>query len=214
MARSDKQNPPQAPVSVPDDTYLTLAAPAQGLYKEKGSKFLAFAYPVETEQEIKDLIEKLRKEYYDARHHCYAYVLGSRQEVYRANDDGEPSSTAGKPIHGQILSFGLTNVLVVVVRYFGGTKLGTSGLINAYKTATNDALAQAETVEKVVMRAYGLRFPYEQMNQVMRIVKDLRLQVLGQEADSECRMRVSVRLSECVRFEEKFTDARISFVAE
>ncbi|MCM1041574.1 MAG: YigZ family protein [Bacteroides sp.] len=214
MARSDKQNPPQAPVSVPDDTYLTLAAPAQGLYKEKGSKFLAFAYPVETEQEIKDLIEKLRKEYYDARHHCYAYVLGSRQEVYRANDDGEPSSTAGKPIHGQILSFGLTNVLVVVVRYFGGTKLGTSGLINAYKTATNDALAQAETVEKVVMRAYGLRFPYERMNQVMRIVKDLRLQVLGQEADSECRMRVSVRLSECVRFEEKFTDARISFVAE
>ncbi|MCM1169655.1 MAG: YigZ family protein [Bacteroides sp.] len=214
MARSDKQNPPQAPVSVPDDTYLTLAAPAQGLYKEKGSKFLAFAYPVETEQEIKDLIEKLRKEYYDARHHCYAYVLGSRQEVYRANDDGEPSSTAGKPIHGQILSFGLTNVLVVVVRYFGGTKLGTSGLINAYKTATNDALAQAETVEKVVMRAYGLRFPYERMNQVMRIVKDLRLQVLGQEADSECRMRVSVRLSECARFEEKFTDARISFVAE
>lgn len=212
MAKTDKQVPPEPQVAAPGDTYLTLSAPAQGLYKEKGSKFLSFAYPVETEQEIKEIIEKLRKEYYDARHHCYAYVLGARQEVYRANDDGEPSSTAGKPIHGQILSYGLTNVLVVVVRYFGGTKLGTSGLINAYKTATNDALAQARTIEKIVMRQYELRFPYEQMNQVMRIVKDLRLQVLGQEADNECRMRVAVRLSECSRCEEKWVDARISFV--
>lgn len=212
MAKTDKQAPPEPQVAAPGDTYLTLSAPAQGLYKEKGSKFLSFAYPVETEQEIKEIIEKLRKEYYDARHHCYAYVLGYRQEVYRANDDGEPSSTAGKPIHGQILSYGLTNVLVVVVRYFGGTKLGTSGLINAYKTATDDALAQAKTVEKTVMRSYELRFPYEQMNQVMRIVKDLRLQVLGQEADSECRMRVAVRLSDCARCEEKWVDARISFV--
>lgn len=212
MAKTDKQAPPEPQVAAPGDTYLTLSAPAHGLYKEKGSKFLSFAYPVETEQEIKEIIEKLRKEYYDARHHCYAYVLGYRQEVYRANDDGEPSSTAGKPIHGQILSYGLTNVLVVVVRYFGGTKLGTSGLINAYKTATDDALAQAKTVEKTVMRSYELRFPYEQMNQVMRIVKDLRLQVLGQEADSECRMRVAVRLSDCARCEEKWVDARISFV--
>lgn len=212
MAKTDKQAPPEPQVAAPGDTYLTLSAPAQGLYKEKGSKFLSFAYPVETEQEIKEIIEKLRKEYYDARHHCYAYVLGARQEFYRANDDGEPSSTAGKPIHGQILSYGLTNVLVVVVRYFGGTKLGTSGLINAYKTATNDALAQAETIEKIVMRRYELRFPYEQMNQVMRIVKDLRLQVLGQEADNECRMYVAVRLSDCSRCEEKWGEARISFV--
>ncbi|MDE5575447.1 MAG: YigZ family protein [Bacteroidales bacterium] len=212
MAKTDKQASPEPQVAAPGDTYLTLSAPAQGLYKEKGSKFLSFAYPVETEQEIKEIIEKLRKEYYDARHHCYAYVLGYRQEVYRANDDGEPSSTAGKPIYGQILSYGLTNVLVVVVRYFGGTKLGTSGLINAYKTATDDALAQAKTVEKTVMRQYELRFSYEQMNQVMRIVKDLRLQVLGQEADNECRMRVAVRLSDCSRCEEKWVDARISFV--
>lgn len=212
MAKTDKQASPEPQVAAPGDTYLTLSAPAQGLYKEKGSKFLSFAYPVETEQEIKEIIEKLRKEYYDARHHCYAYVLGYRQEVYRANDDGEPSSTAGKPIHGQILSYGLTNVLVVVVRYFGGTKLGTSGLINAYKTATDDALAQAKTVEKTVMRQYELRFSYGQMNQVMRIVKELRLQVLGQEADNECRMRVAVRLSDCSRCEEKWVDARISFV--
>lgn len=211
MAKPDKQAQPLE-CHAPGDTYLTLASPAQGLYKEKGSKFLAFAYPVETEQEIKEIIEKLRKEYYDARHHCYAYVLGARQEIYRANDDGEPSSTAGKPIHGQILSYGLTNVLVVVVRYFGGTKLGTSGLINAYKTATNDALGQARTIEKIVMRQYELSFPYEQMNQVMRIIKDLHLQVLGQEADNECRMRVAVRLSDCARCEEKWVDARISFV--
>lgn len=193
------------------DTYLTIAAPSQGLYKEKGSKFLAFAYPVENEAEIKSLIEKLRKEYYDARHHCYAYVLGYKQEIYRINDDGEPSSTAGKPIHGQILSQGLTQVLVVVVRYFGGTKLGTSGLIAAYKAATADALAQAQVVEKMVMRTYELRFPYQQMDVVMRIVKELHLQVLGQKADNECRMRVAVRLSDCPRCEEKLTDARIAF---
>lgn len=196
------------------DTYQTISAPVQGLYKEKGSKFLSFAYPVETEEEIKDLLALLRKEYYDARHHCYAYALGFRREIYRVNDDGEPSSTAGKPIYGQILSYGLTNVLVVVVRYFGGVKLGTSGLINAYKTATGDALARADTVEKTVKRRYELRFPYGQMNQVMRIIKELHLQVLGQEADNdnECRVRVAVRLSECARCEEKWVDARIPFV--
>lgn len=199
------------PAETPKDTYLTLAAPSQGLYKEKGSKFLSFAYPVETEEEIKERIDALRKEYYDARHHCYAYVLGNKQEIYRFNDDGEPSSTAGRPIYGQILSAGLTNILVVVVRYFGGIKLGTSGLITAYKTAAADALAQASTQQKVVMRQYELRFPYEQMNSVMRIVKELHLQVKGQSSDSECRMLVCVRLSDSVRCEERLTDARISF---
>lgn len=211
MGKTEKQVLRNQPAETPDDVYLTLAAPAQGLYKEKGSKFMAFAYPVENEAEIKEHLESLRKEYYDARHHCYAYVLGNKQEIYRLNDDGEPSSTAGKPIYGQILSAGLTNILVVVVRYFGGIKLGTSGLIAAYKTATADALARASIQQKVVMRKYELHFPYEQMNQVMRIVKDLHLQVKGQEADSECRMHVCVRLSACDRCEQKFTEARISF---
>lgn len=192
-----------------EDTFRTLSAPSEGLYKEKGSKFLAFAYPVESEAEIKRHLENLRKIYYDARHHCYAYVLGARQETYRANDDGEPSSTAGKPIYGQILSFGLTNVLIVVVRYFGGTKLGTSGLITAYKTASADALSKASVVEKTVMRHYTVSFPYERMNRVMRIVKDLQLQVVGQDADTECRMEIAVRLSENQRCVEKFHDERI-----
>lgn len=193
-----------------EDTFRTLSAPSEGLYKEKGSKFLAFAYPVESEEEIKRHLENLRKIYYDARHHCYAYVLGAKQETYRANDDGEPSSTAGKPIHGQILSFGLTNVLIVVVRYFGGTKLGTSGLITAYKTAAADALGKASVVEKTVMRHYLICFPYERMNRVMRIVKELQLQVIGQDADTECRMKIAVRLSESDRCVEKFQEERIS----
>ncbi len=193
-----------------EDTFRTLSVPSEGLYKEKGSKFLAFAYPVENEIDIKKHLENLRKIYYDARHHCYAYVLGAKQEIYRANDDGEPSSTAGKPIHGQILSFGLTNVLIVVVRYFGGTKLGTSGLITAYKTASADALGKASVVEKTVMRHYLLSFPYERMNRVMRIVKELHLQVIGQEADTECRMKIAVRLSESKRCMEKFQEERIS----
>lgn len=192
------------------DTYKTIAAPSEGLYKEKGSKFLAFAYPVQTESKIKEHLEALRKQYYDARHHCYAYVLGPRQDIYRANDDGEPSATAGRPIHGQILSQGLTDVLVVVVRYFGGTKLGTSGLINAYKTATLDALQQAEVVEKIVMQRYRVRFPYEQMNQVMRIVKDLQLQVVDQQADMECELTLAVRLSESQRCYDKFVEERFA----
>lgn len=211
MGKTEKQVLPNQPAETPDDVYLTLAAPAQGLYKEKGSKFIAFAYPVENEAQIKEHIEALRKEYYDARHHCYAYVLGNKQEIYRLNDDGEPSSTAGKPIYGQILSAGLTNILVVVVRYFGGIKLGTSGLITAYKTATADALARASIQQKVVMRQYELHFPYEQMNQVMRIVKELHLQVKGQTSDNECRMLVCVRLSDSARCEERLTDAQISF---
>ncbi len=201
---------PQEGIQTPgSDTYRTLAAPAQGLYKEKGSKFLAFAYPVEDETQAKERIEALRKEFFDARHHCYAYVLGNKQEIYRANDDGEPSGTAGRPIHGQILSAGLTKVLVVVVRYFGGTKLGTSGLINAYKTATADALLQAQVVEKIVMQEFTACFPYERMNTVMRIVKELQLSVLGQEAGMECHLRFSVRLSDKERCLQRFGEERI-----
>lgn len=207
MARQKKNVGEEVPAPL-SDTYKTIAAPSEGLYKEKGSKFLAFAYPVQTELKIKEHLEALRKQYYDARHHCYAYVLGPRQEVYRANDDGEPSATAGRPIHGQILSQGLTDILVVVVRYFGGTKLGTSGLINAYKTATLDALQQAEVIEKIVMQRYRVRFPYEQMNQVMRIVKDLQLQVVEQQSDMQCVLILAVRLSESQRCYDKFVEER------
>lgn len=207
MARQKKNVGEEVPALL-SDTYKTIAAPSEGLYKEKGSKFLAFAYPVQTESKIKEHLEALRKQYYDARHHCYAYVLGPRQEVYRANDDGEPSATAGRPIHGQILSQGLTDILVVVVRYFGGTKLGTSGLINAYKTATLDALQQAEVIEKIVMQRYRVRFPYEQMNQVMRIVKDLQLQVVEQQSDMQCVLILAVRLSESQRCYDKFVEER------
>ena len=133
-----------------DDTYHTIAAPAEGLYKEKGSKFLAFAYPVHNTDEVKQHLEALRKEYFDARHHCYAYILGPTKEVYRANDDGEPSGTGGRPIHGQLLSADLTDTLVVVVRYFGGILLGASGLANAYKTAARDAITNATIIEKTI----------------------------------------------------------------
>ncbi len=208
-ANTDKKSKELPQTETCKDTYLTLASPAQGLYKEKGSKFLAFAYPVETEGQVKSHTEALRKEYFDARHHCYAYVLGAKQEIFRANDDGEPSGTAGRPIHGQILSAGLTNALVVVVRYFGGIKLGTSGLINAYKTAAADALQQAEKVERIVMRQFVARFPYEQMNLAMRLVKELQLQVLRQEADMECRLWLAVRLSEVARCQTRFKEERI-----
>lgn len=182
--------------STPDDTYRTLSATSTGLYKEKGSKFLAFAFPVSSEAECKTHLERLRKEYFDARHHCFAYILGPRGETYRANDDGEPSGTAGKPIHGQLLSLGLTNVLVVVVRYFGGIKLGTPGLINAYRTATRDALEHGIVVERVVTTRLEARFDYGDMNDVMRLLKQYGVQPCPpQYAEEGCQLPFEVRLS-------------------
>jgi len=178
-----------------NDTYKTLKEPSEGIYKEKGSKFLAFAYPVFTEDEIKEHINVLKKQYHDARHHCYAWKLGMDNNHYRMNDDGEPSGTAGKPIFGQILSHELTNVLVVVVRYFGGTKLGTSGLIHAYKAATKDAFENAEIVERTVNDILTLTFEYGAMNDVMRIIKDEEPKVLEQDFNLSCKMILSVRQS-------------------
>ena len=169
------------------DSYFTIASKADGLYKDKGSKFLAFAHPVSSLEEVKVLLEHYRKEYYDARHVCYAYMLGADQDEYRANDDGEPSGTAGRPILGQIRSKNLTNVLVVVIRYFGGILLGTSGLIVAYKEATADALSKAEIIEKDVMLPRTLRFPYEKTNEVMRTLKEINAKILSQDwADNQC----------------------------
>ena len=144
-----------------EDTYKTIAAPSEGLYKEKGSKFLAFAYPVHNLDEIKTHLEQLRKDYFDARHHCYAYILGPRKDAFRANDDGEPSGTGGRPIHGQLLSADLTDTLIVVVRYFGGILLGASGLANAYKAAARDAIDHATIIQKTIDARYRLAFAYE-----------------------------------------------------
>ncbi|MGV3502465.1 MAG: IMPACT family protein [Adhaeribacter sp.] len=177
------------------DTFRTLAAPAQGLYKEKGSKFIALAYPVRTEQEIKDLYAQVKKEYFDARHHCYAYLLGAGGSRYRANDDGEPNHSAGDPILGQIRSAGLSNVLVVVVRYFGGIKLGVSGLIQAYREAAAQALAAGLVVEKVETATLHLAFAYDQMNAVMSLVKDYKLEVTRQDFALSCQLGLSVRRS-------------------
>lgn len=174
-------------------SFLTLAAPSVGIYKEAGSKFLAFAYPVHTEQEIKDRIELLRKEYFDARHHCFAWVLGKEKNRHRAFDDGEPNHSAGDPILGQIKSKNLTNTLIVVVRYFGGVKLGVGGLIQAYKTAAEDALNQAVIVEREVTRAVHVNYPYESTAEVMRLVREFELHITHQEFLVECLLHAEVK---------------------
>ena len=192
------------------DTYLSIAAPSKGIYKELGSKFLAFAYPVETEEEAKRILAAVRKEYFDARHHCYAWRLGLTGEPFRMNDDGEPSSTAGRPIHGQLLSRELSDVLVVVVRYFGGVKLGVPGLIRAYKTATQDALDNATVVEKVAGRHFTVEFDYLQMNDVMKALKDMGISPLQQEFDLSCRIMVKVRLSQIEAFRKQLAFCQIN----
>ena len=191
-----------------DDTYKTLAAPSEGLYKEKGSKFLAFAYPVRTIEEVKAHLEQLRKDYFDARHHCYAYILGPRKDAFRANDDGEPSGTGGRPIHGQLLSADLTDTLIVVVRYFGGILLGASGLANAYKTAARDAIDHAQIVEKTIDCRYRLAFAYEAMNDVMRILKEFDLKPENPNYALDCSLEVSVRQSQSVRLYDRIADLR------
>jgi uncharacterized YigZ family protein len=180
------------PSSTPD-TYLTLKAESQGLYKEKGSKFLAFAYPVNNEREIKEILESLKKQYHDARHHCYAYILGKDGQDFRANDDGEPGHSAGDPILGQIRSNNLTNTLIVVVRYFGGTKLGVGGLVTAYKTAAAEAIAANEIITAVITERVSFEFDYLDMNEVMRLTKTLDLKIIDQHFDNRCSMMVEVR---------------------
>lgn len=177
------------------DTYKTIAQKSEGTYTEKRSKFLAFAHPVETLDQIKELIEGYKKKYYDARHVCYAYMLGADRVTFRANDDGEPSSTAGKPILGQINSKELTNILVVVIRYFGGVKLGTSGLIIAYKEATIAALSNANVIEKQVEELISYTFPYVMMNSVMKVVKELNPKIVSQTYDQTCQITLSIRRS-------------------
>lgn len=189
------------------DTYNTIAAPALGEYKEKGSKFIAYAYFVQSEEEIKEKIELLKKEHFKACHHCYAWRLGLGQDSYRANDDGEPSGTAGRPILGQIDSFGLTNLLIVVVRYYGGTKLGTSGLITAYKTAAMDALQQSEIEERIVETILTITIDYTLLNDLMQFLKSQEIAILNTEyTATQVALQLSVRNSLLATVEEQVKD--------
>lgn len=185
------------------DTFLTISSPSEGLYTEKRSKFLAFAFPVSTVEDIKTLIDEYQKKFYDARHVCYAYMLGHQRLVFRANDNGEPSGTAGKPILGQINSNELTDILIIVVRYFGGVKLGTSGLIQAYKAAAAEAIAAATIIERQVEEQISVTFEYTLMNQVMRIVKEEGPTILAQSFDNDCQMTLSIRASLMPRLRDR-----------
>ena len=178
------------------DEYKTIKTEGEGYYTDKRSKFLAFAHHVSTVEEIKDILARYRKKYFDARHVCYAYMLGPERTEFRANDDGEPSSTAGKPILGQINSNELTDILIVVVRYYGGVNLGTSGLIVAYREAAADAIAHSEIETRQVEEIITYNFPYPMMNDVMRIVKDMQPRIVSQTYDNTCEIRLSIRKSE------------------
>ena len=187
------------------DSYLTIKAPSEGTYTEKRSKFLAFAFPVSTVEEVKTILAEYQKKYYDARHVCYAYMLGADRLEFRANDNGEPSGTAGKPILGQINSNNLTNILILVVRYFGGIKLGTSGLIVAYRAAAAEAIAAAEIVEKTVDETISFAFEFPMMNAVMRIVKEEGPEMVNQGYDTDCTMTLRIRRDLMPRLRERLS---------
>ena len=178
-----------------DDTYKTLSSPSESIYTEKRSKFIALVFPVSTLEEVQTLLKSCQNQYHDARHVCYAYMLGAERKDYRANDNGEPSGTAGKPILGQINSKGLTNILIVVVRYFGGIKLGTSGLIVAYRTAAAQAIEAGTIVEKTVDEEFSFQFEYPKLNSVMHVVKEMNAEIVDQHFDMECTMTLRIRKS-------------------
>ena len=187
------------------DEFLTITdTPTEGFYSEKRSKFLAFAFHVTSEEEVKQYVAEFRKKYYDARHVCWAYMLGADRTDFRANDDGEPSSTAGKPILGQINKNELTDILIIVVRYYGGVNLGTSGLIVAYRTAAAEAIANAEIVSKFVEEEVVFDFPYIMMNDVMKIIKDMSPRIISQTYDNTCEMKLSIRKSKAPMLKAKF----------
>ncbi|GAA4821580.1 YigZ family protein [Algivirga pacifica] len=189
-----------------EDAYLTIEGISEGLYKEKGSKFLGFAHRVRTEEEAKEIVQQYRKQYYDARHWCYAYILGADKKRFRANDDGEPGNSAGTPILNQIRSKDLTDVVVIVVRYFGGTKLGVSGLVNAYKTAAAEALEEATIIEEFLQKHVRIGFEYPQMNEVMKVAKNYDLDFSQQEFDMNCRITFWIRESLFPEVQAKLED--------
>jgi uncharacterized YigZ family protein len=188
--------------------YKTIARQSEGRFTEQRSKFLSFAVPVQTPEDAKNTVAEYRKKYYDARHVCWAYMLGAERLLFRANDDGEPSSTAGKPILGVINSHELTDILIIVVRYFGGVKLGTSGLIVAYRAAAQDAIAKAEIIEKTEEEEISIRFSYANLNRIMKIVKEENLTVISQNFDNECEMIIRAPKSECYFFARKLSQIK------
>ena len=188
-----------------EDEYKTIAQFSEGLYKEKGSRFISHAIPVNSLQEVKEQLEQVRKKFHDARHHCYAYRLGFDKSVMRFNDNGEPSGTAGKPIYGQIVSSDLTNILIIVTRYFGGIKLGTSGLIQAYRSAARDALEHAEIVVRRVFDQYEIEFDYTRMNEVMHLLKEEKLEQTNQDFSEHCKVVFNVRKKDSSRIYEMFS---------
>lgn len=187
-----------------DDTYKEINESTEGFFKDRGSKFISHSFLVKNEDEIKLHLQELRKKYYDARHHCYSWVLNPDKLAYRINDDGEPSGSSGRPIYGQLQSYDLTNILVVVIRYFGGTKLGIPGLINAYKTATKDALEKAQINTLYIKDVYKVTFQYPDMNIVMKILKDEELEQFNQDFGIDCKLNFAVRKLESERIFEKF----------
>ncbi|MFC2136666.1 IMPACT family protein [Bacteroidota bacterium] len=187
-----------------NETYKTIKDPSEGLYKEKGSKFLSFAYPLNNEEEFKIIKTNIGQKFHDARHRCYAYRIGYDKAIYRSNDDGEPSNTAGKPILGQIKSFDLTNILIYVVRYFGGTLLGVGGLINAYKLSANDAIKNAIIIEKTIKDTYRIDFKYNSMNLIMRILKENNIQQFNQVFEMNCSLCFSIKKSDKEKILDKF----------
>lgn len=196
------------------DEFLTITdTPAEGFYSEKRSKFLAFAFHVTSEEEVKQYVAEFRKKYYDARHVCWAYMLGADRTDFRANDDGEPSSTAGKPILGQINKNELTDILIIVVRYYGGVNLGTSGLIVAYRTAAAEAIANAEIVSQFVEEQVVFDFPYIMMNDVMKIIKDMSPRIISQTYDNTCEMKLSIRKLEAPMLKAKFDNLRLKTIS-
>jgi uncharacterized YigZ family protein len=190
---------------ISQDTYRTILKPSKGIYRDRGSRFIAFAEPAYSQDEVKTLIDEFRKSYHDARHHCYAWMLGHDRNQWRSSDDGEPSGTAGKPILGQINSNDLTNILIVVVRYFGGTLLGTSGLINAYRGAAADSIKNADITERIVRSYYRMSFRYESMNEVMKIVKDEGIIQSEQVFETSCSMKIGIRLSLADQLQKRFS---------
>lgn len=185
-----------------EDSYKTIAKPAEGNYSEKRSKFLAYAFPVQNEEEVKQRLAEIQKKHWDARHHCYAYILGPHKDAYRLNDNGEPSGTAGRPIYGQLLSKDLTNTLVIVVRYFGGIKLGVSGLQNAYKVAAREALDAAIIEERTIQETYQVTFEYTKMNDIMQILKNPEIQIIDRQSYMQCVYTISVRQRDADRITE------------
>jgi uncharacterized YigZ family protein len=189
-----------------EDVYQTIEKESHGYFKDKGSKFYAYAFPVQNEDEVKEILARLRKEHHSARHHCYAWRLGTEYLSFRANDDGEPSSTAGKPILGQLQSFNLTNILIVVIRYFGGTLLGVSGLINAYRNAAADALKNAGIKQKLIEREVILDFTYNQLAEVMNVIKQENLTIIKTQFEEKCYLNFSVRKSEYEKVKQLFSN--------